>query len=160
ETLRSYLKYPPIGTRAIAPGLGNSSYEQPADWRTWMDEQNEEVLLVVHIETRTGYDHAEEIISTPGVDMVYVGPGDFSIGMVHPGTADHPDVTGPMEQILAICQRHNVRFGTTAASADSADHWIKKGARFFEAIDELSMISSSAMHLVRQYRELTREKLV
>ncbi len=138
------------------PGYGNSNYAQPADWRTWMDQQNEETVLVVHIETRAGYDHAEEIISTPGIDMLYVGPGDFSIAMGQPGKSDHPDVVGPMEEILAICKRHNVPFGTTASGVEAAHRWISKGARFFEAIDEFSMISTGATQLVRQYREFQK----
>ncbi|MFA6111495.1 MAG: aldolase/citrate lyase family protein, partial [Candidatus Latescibacterota bacterium] len=49
EALRSYLKFPPRGTRAVAPGYGNSSYAAPSDWRAWMDQQDEETTLVVHL---------------------------------------------------------------------------------------------------------------
>ena len=154
ETLHSYLKYVPVGTRAIAPGLGNTGYRLPPDWQAWMNEQNDETTLVVHIETRAGYDRAEEIISTPGVDMVYVGPGDFSIAMGHPGKYEHPEVLEGIEHILKICQRHQVAFGTTAADSASAQRWISKGARFFEAADELSFISAGATDLVQKYRTM------
>ncbi len=152
ETLRSYLKFPPNGTRAIAPGYGSSGYVQPPDWKTWMDEQDEETTLVVHIETRRAYENAEEIISTPGVDMVYVGPGDFSIEMGHPGDYGHPEVAGSMQQILDICKKHSVPFGTTASSAEAARQWVSRGARFFEAVDELTLIAEGAAKLVREYR--------
>ena len=66
ETLRSYLKFPPLGTRAAAPGYGNSDYCKVADHRAWMAAQDEETSLVVHIETRQAYERAEEIVSTPG----------------------------------------------------------------------------------------------
>jgi 2-keto-3-deoxy-L-rhamnonate aldolase RhmA len=114
ETLRGYLKFPPAGTRAIAPGYGNSSYLQPGDWKTWMAEQDEETTLVVHIETRRAYENAEEIISTPGVDMVYIGPGDFSVEMGHPGDYDHPEVASPMQDILEICRKHPTSGAATA----------------------------------------------
>ena len=103
EKLLSFVKYPPVGSRAIAPGLGNSNYRQPADLRQWMRDQNDETLVVAHIETRNGFLNAEEIIATPGLDMVYVGPGDFSVSMGYPGMYDHPEVAGPMEQILVFC---------------------------------------------------------
>ncbi len=157
ETLRSYIKFMPVGTRAIAPGYGSSDYRQPPDWQTWMEEQNEETVLVVHIETRLGYERAEEIISTPGVDMVYLGPGDFSIAMGHAGDYDHPDVRGPMEEILAICQRVGVPFGTTASGLEAAQRWISQGARFFETMDELTLIFHSASRLVHEYRTAERE---
>ena len=88
--------------------------------------------------------------------MVYVGPGDFSIEMGHPGEYDHPDVAGPMERILALCVRHQIAFGTTAAGLESAAAWIKKGARFFETVDELTLIAQGAAKLVQEYRRIGR----
>ena len=153
EELRSYMKFPPGGTRAVAPGYGNSDYVQPSNWDRWMLDQDAEVTLVVHIETKVAYEHAEEIISTPGVDMVYVGPGDFSIEMGHPGDYDHPEVSDPMNEILKICQNHGIPFGTTATDASSAAEWVKKGALFFETEDERALILSGATQLVNAYRK-------
>ncbi|MEE2656928.1 MAG: aldolase/citrate lyase family protein [Candidatus Latescibacterota bacterium] len=156
ETLLDYLKFPPSGTRAYAAGYGNSDYVTPENKRAWMADQDAESTVVVHIETRAGYESAEEIISTPGVDMVYVGPGDFSVEMGQPGDADHPDVTGPMRAILEICKRHRVPFGTTASSAEAAERWVREGALFFEAADERGLILQSAIELVDSYRRFTR----
>lgn len=152
EILRSYLKFPPSGTRAVAAGYGNSDYVQPADLKTWMADQDAETTLVAHIETKTGYQMAEEIVSTTGVDMVYVGPGDLSIEMGHPGDFDHPGVVGPMEEILAICQEYGVPFGTTPSRTDAAGQWISRGASFFETENERSFIFRGATQLVEEYR--------
>lgn len=154
ETLRGLIKFPPNGTRAAAPGLGNSDYRPPSDWKSWLEEQDAETVLVVHIETRAGYENAEAIVSTPGVDMVYVGPGDFSVEMGRPGEPEHPDVAGPMEEILRLCKKHGVAFGTTPFSDTGAGRWIRNGAKFFETRDELSMIYESASNLVGRYRAL------
>ena len=154
ETLRDYMKFPPAGSRAVAPGFGNSDYGRELDYADFMADQDAESTLVVHIETRKGYENAEEIVTTPGVDMVYVGPGDFSVEMGRPGDWDHPDVVGPAEEILDLCKAHNVPFGTTAAGIEGAGRWISKGARFFEAQDELGFIYEGASQLVREYRAL------
>ena len=154
ETLKSYLKFPPAGTRAVAPGYGNSDYLRQDDWESWMVDQDAETTLVVHIETRKAYENAEEIVSTPGVDMVYVGPGDFSVEMGHPGKPEHPDVARPMEEILECCKKYDIPFGTTALSIEAARGWIEKGARFFETQDELAFIYEGASYLVREYRKL------
>ena len=154
ETLRSYMKFPPHGTRAIAPGYGSSDYVQPSDWKTWMALQDEDTALVVHIETRRAYENAAEIVSTPGVDMVYIGPGDFSIELGHPGDYDHPEVAGPMNEILELCQKYDVPFGTTASNIETAAAWVKRGARFFETVDELTLITQAATQLVGEYRNL------
>jgi 4-hydroxy-2-oxoheptanedioate aldolase len=154
ETLLDYLKFPPAGSRAWAPGYGNSDYRQPTDHRQWIADQDAETTLVVHIETKKGYQNAEEIVSSPGVDMVYVGPGDFSVEMGHPGDPDHPDVAGPMEAILEICKSHGVPFGTSPSSVDAAGSWTDRGASFFEAGSEMSFIFNGASALVDAYRKL------
>ena len=157
EELRGYLKFPPVGTRAIAAGMGNSDYFLPRDLSTlrhWMDEQDAETTLIAHIETRLGYERAEEIVGAPGVDMVYVGPGDFSVEMGRPGQYDHPDVVGPMEEILELCNEHRVPFGTTASGVDGARRWVERGASFFLAADELGFIRRGAARLVEDYRTL------
>jgi 2-keto-3-deoxy-L-rhamnonate aldolase RhmA len=155
EELRGYLKFPPDGTRAAAPGYGNSDYVRVEDQRSWLAAQNEETSLVVHIETKVGYENAEEIVSTPGVDMVYVGPGDFSIEMGQPGDPEHPDVRRPMEEILELCRAHGVPFGTTAANVQAAERWVSLGCVFFEAEDERGFILQGATRLVDDYRRFT-----
>ena len=49
EELRGYLRFPPVGTRAVAPSLGNSDYVPVADgdWSAWMAGQDAEVSLIV-----------------------------------------------------------------------------------------------------------------
>ena len=156
ETLLSYLKFPPHGTRAAAPGYGNSDFVLPEDQRAWLGEQDQEVSLVVHIETKKGYENAEQIVATPGVDMVYVGPGDFSVEMGQPGNPEHPDVRGPMEEILALCKKCNVPFGTTAVHVEAAERWVAQGTVFFEAADELHFVREGATDLIDAYRRFTR----
>ena len=137
ETLLSYIKFPPKGTRAVAPGWGSSDYRGVWDWQAWMDEQDEETLVVVHIETALAYENAEEILSTPGIDVCYVGLGDSAIELDHSGDYDHSDVKGPMEHILELCKQYEIAFGTTPSSDEAAGEWVRKGATFFEADSRL-----------------------
>jgi 2-keto-3-deoxy-L-rhamnonate aldolase RhmA len=153
-TLIDWVRYTPVGHRSLASGYGNSDYVPPDDKRAWMDEQNEEITVVAMIETRQGYENAEEIISTPGVDMLYVGPGDFSVEMGQPGDAEHADVRGPIEEIIEICKKHGVPFGTTAANLEATKRYIGMGASFFETADERTLIIEGATKIVEEYREI------
>ena len=153
ETLLSYLKFPPKGARAVAPGWGNSDYRAVTDWRAWMDEQDQETTVVLHIETALGYRNAEDILSVPGIDMCYVGPGDSSIELGHPGDYDHVDVLGPMQRVLTLCKKYGIAFGTTPSSGKAAGEWVRKGATFFEAESEVGLIRAGAEALLADYRE-------
>ena len=152
ETLIDYMKFPPIGTRAGAPLYGNVDYVWPSDSKKWLEDANDSTVIVAHIETRKGYENFEQIVTTPHLDMVYLGAYDFSISMGQPGDYDHPDVTGPMGHVLDLCVKHNVPFGTTASSTVAAATWIARGARFFEVVDELSLIAKGAADMVDQYQ--------
>ena len=76
EELHSYMKFPPVGTRAVAPGYGNSDYIQPDDWSSWMIEQDEETTLVIHIETKLGYENAHDcpVVFCYYLDCNYIVP--------------------------------------------------------------------------------------
>jgi 2-keto-3-deoxy-L-rhamnonate aldolase RhmA len=157
KTLLGYMKFPPLGTHAGALCFANVDYVWPSDHQEWLRKADESTVVVAHIETAEGCRNAEEIVTTPHLDMVYVGPYDFSVSMGHAGDYNHPDVLKSMNRILEICKAHKVPFGTTASDLNGAAYWIKRGAQFFEAIDELSLIAAGARELVAQYRRLSPE---
>lgn len=156
--LAQYMKFPPIGTRAGAPCFGNVDYSWASDYdlggRKWQKGANEATSIVAQIETARGYENAAEIVTAPHVDMVYVGPYDFSISMGRPGEYDHPDVARPMMEILKLCRKHGVPFGTTASGPKAAAKWIAAGCQFFDAVDELSLIDAGARQTMSTYREM------
>ena len=151
-SLIEYTKFAPLGTRAGAPAFGNVDYHPPADDKAWLKKANQSTVIVAHIETALGYENAEQIVTTPHLDMVYVGPYDFSISMGYPGQYDHPRVIKPMREILALCLKHKVPFGTTASSPRAGAEWISRGCRFFEMVDELSLLATAATQTVAAYR--------
>ena len=150
--LASYAKFPPVGTRAGAPCYGNVDYWWPEDDAQWLRKADQSTLIVAHIETAEGYANAEAIITAPHLDMVYVGPYDFSIAMGHPGQYDHPRVRRAMGEILDLCQRHDVPFGTTPSGSRAGNDWIGRGCRFFELGSEQGLIADGARREVASYR--------
>jgi len=154
--LISYVKYPPVGSRAGAPGYGNTYYIWPDDPNGWLKGCNETTVVVGHIETAKGYENAEKIISTPGLDMLYVGPYDLSISLGYPGNYDHPVVAKATREIMELCVKHKVPFGTSTSGAKVAGQLIKKGARFFETVDEMMLICEGAVRTVDDYRAVAK----
>jgi len=150
--LRDWMRFPPVGTRAGAPSYGNVDYAWPTDHAAWLRGADAGTLLVAHIETQRGYDNFAEIVSTPDLGMVYVGPYDFSIAVGHPGDYDHPLVRERMVKMAAQCRAHHVPFGTTPSGVEGAAFWAAHGASFFEACDEMTFIQRGAEELVASWR--------
>ena len=80
--------YPPDGYRSFGPvrGLiyGGADYA---------DHANEEILKLAMIETKESLENLDEIMSTPGVDGIYIGPADLSLAIGEKPGFDRAETT-------------------------------------------------------------------
>ena len=74
--LVSYVRYPPNGVRSFGPT--RATFSAGADYGRHADE---EVLCFAMIETADAMANLEAIVATPGLDGVYVGPADLTLGL-------------------------------------------------------------------------------
>jgi 2-keto-3-deoxy-L-rhamnonate aldolase RhmA len=145
------VKFPPLGSRAGAPGYGGADYTYPEDDAGWLRGANASTAVIAHIETAAGLERAAEIIATPHLDMVYVGPYDTAIALGHPGEYDHPRMKAALGTVLDLCLQHGVAFGTTPSGPAAAADWVARGCRFFELVDELALLHEGARAAVAAY---------
>ncbi len=94
----SACRYPPDGQRSFGPNRAQY-YAGPEYWR----HANRETLLFAQIETAEAVDNLEAILATPGLDGIYVGPGDLSLSLgAEPSMApEDPKVVRAISTILA-----------------------------------------------------------
>src|SRR5690606_16132635 len=90
---------------------------------------NEEVAVVVMIETPEGIANLDEILAVPGVDAAYVGPSDlaYALGMQPTGDNADPKHQQVCMDILAACQRHGVAPGMHTGSLEYSKKWLEAG---------------------------------
>jgi 4-hydroxy-2-oxoheptanedioate aldolase len=106
EALVAATKYPPSGNRSLGP---SRPALYPGD--SYTGAGNLAVSAVAQIETRAGVDRAEEIVSTPGLDSVYVGPADLAVSHGLPGRGDWED--GPVREAIAHLREVTAAHGVT-----------------------------------------------
>ena len=152
-TLHRWLKYPPIGERAVACGYGSTAY-LPVDLPSFIRQQNEDTMLIAHIETKKGVNAIDDILGTGVVDVVFIGQDDMSISVGAPGDHHDPRHVAAIERVADSAQRHGVFFGLFAPGVESARRWIDKGALFFEVADELMLIDRGARETVAAFKGL------
>jgi len=109
----------PAGHRGSSPGVsswywGAMDYVQRAD--TWPLNARGELLAVMQIESVAGVQNAEDIITTPGVGAIFVGPADLSMSMGLPG--NHPEVQAAIDSVVELCKKHDVPCGITTNAND------------------------------------------
>jgi len=154
-TLHNWLKYPPIGERAVCCGYGSTGY-RPVDLAAFIRQQNENTMLIAHIETKKGADAIDNILGTGVVDVVFIGQDDMSISVGAPGDHHDPRHVAAVERVADAARRHDVFFGLFAPTTDSAKRWIDKGALFFEVADELMLVDQGARETVNAFKGLAK----
>lgn len=138
-------RYSPVGFRSVGPvratWYGGSDYLKKA---------NETVLTFAMIETAKAMDNLDAIISTPGLDAVYVGPADLglSLGGEPRGDQTDPKVVAAIDAILASCKKHGVRAGIHCGSTDYAKMVIAKGYQFTTILADNALLNNAAKAVV------------
>ena len=89
-------RYPPLGYRSIGPNRARF-YAGP----DYAQHANEEVIVLVMIETMEAVENLEEIAKAPGLDGFYVGPSDLAVSL---GLTPGPEAANDPRH-AAACQR-------------------------------------------------------
>ena len=104
-------RYAPDGTRSWGPTVTQLRH---ADNRAWAADT---IAVIPMIETVQALENLDAIVSTPGIDAVYVGPADLSISLgLAPGNNDGtPAFDEALDAIVAACTRRGVIPGIHAS---------------------------------------------
>jgi 4-hydroxy-2-oxoheptanedioate aldolase len=135
-------RYAPQGSRSYGPGR-IVLYAG----RDYFAHANDTVLCICMIETREAIERADEIISTPGLDAIFIGPSDLSVSLGLPPASDQeaPAFTQALDKVLAACKKHGVVAGAHCGTPAVARKRIGQGFRFVQMADDAGALVRSAM---------------
>jgi 4-hydroxy-2-oxoheptanedioate aldolase len=117
--------YPPKGYRSYGPIRG-LVYGGP----DYADEANNEILKFAMIETKESLDNLDEIMQTPGLDGIYIGPADLSLAIGEKPSFDKPEGDPVYEVIMKILEhakKNKLIAGIQNAQPEYAHKMVKKG---------------------------------
>ncbi len=122
-------KFAPLGTRGIDGGNPDMPYcSMPLT--DYIREANEQTFTVIQLESPESIEHADAIAATEGVDVLFLGPGDFSILSGIPGQFDHPSIIEARSAIATAAAAHGKHWGSVAFSPEHANELVELGSRF------------------------------
>ncbi len=108
EELVSYMRYAPLGGRSFGPFRAGVS-AGPG----YADEANEQILCIAMVETAEAMDNLDDIVSTPGLDAIYVGPSDLSLSLTNGrlgagSDRQEPEMIEAIKKVLSACKSANI----------------------------------------------------
>lgn len=146
------VKYPPMGERGFkVPNIHGRKFavRDPGEYTR---SANEELLLIVQIESRRGLRNLDAILSVRGVDGAVIGRGDLSADLGLMGQMKHPEVNRRVETMIQVCRRRRKIAGLLVPDVQSAKYWIDKGIRLVPYSNEVTLLQAAAGAGVREIR--------
>ncbi|HZU62195.1 MAG TPA: aldolase/citrate lyase family protein [Novosphingobium sp.] len=143
-------RYPPEGFRGVGSGIARA-----ARWGndpSYMATANENICLILQVESVAGLNNLEDIAATAGVDGVFFGAVDLSASMGLLGKPDHPDVIASIDAAIARVRALGKFAGFLSASPGVSQHFLATGAHFAAVGVDALLLSNAARALVHGFR--------
>ena len=142
--------YPPAGYRSFGPirGMlyGGSDYG---------DYANDELLKIAMIETKEALDNLDAIMTTPGVDGIYIGPADLSLAINEKPSFDKSEndpVYSVIMKILEHAKKNNIFAGIHNMTPEYAQKMIEKGFQLVTVGSEQRFMTAGAKDAVEKLK--------
>jgi 2-keto-3-deoxy-L-rhamnonate aldolase RhmA len=137
----SFAKYPPEGVRGVAAVHRGSRFGRAADY---LKRANDQVAVIVQLETPEAIERLPEIAAVPGVDALFVGPGDLSASMGYIGNIAHPEVQAFIEKAAKDCHAAGKPVGIVGPNPDMVRRFIGYGYDFAAIASDIAMMTGRA----------------
>ena len=148
--------YPSKGYRSFGPirGLlyGGTNYAKHAD---------DEILKLAMIETKEALEKLDEILDTPNLDGIYIGPADLSLALGEEPGFDKPENTKAyreIKRILDASKKRNLFTGIHNGSVEYAKKMISIGFNLVTVGSDQRFMSAGAKAAIESIKRIKKGK--
>lgn len=142
-------RYPPAGIRGVTGSGRASRYGRVKDY---FKKANDEIGLLVQIETQQALAQLEAIAEVEGVDGVFIGPNDLAASFGHLGNWQHPDVQNALKDAGQRLKRLGVPAGILTPHEDEARRFITWGYSFVAVGADIGLLARAADSLASRFK--------
>lgn len=142
-------RYPPAGVRGMAGMSRGSKFGTTPHYLT---NANQGMCVVLQLETPEAITDLENIAAVPGVDALFIGPGDLSGTMGYPGQLTHPEVIAVTEQAVARAKALGMPIGTVGGTPEVVARYLAMGFDFVAIASDLGLLMRSAQSALAAVR--------
>lgn len=125
------VKYPPLGNRGMDGAGLDADYGFDA-WRpnsTYNADANRETFVIVQIETLEAVEQVDEIAAVPGVDGLFLGPGDLNLRINTAQASNVISLESAFSAVAAAAKKHGKIWSTVAGTIEELQRHRSNGAQ-------------------------------
>jgi 4-hydroxy-2-oxoheptanedioate aldolase len=142
-------RYPPRGVRGFAAATRASRFGRINDYHRRFEE---ELCVLVQVETQVALGNLEGIAAVDGVDGVFIGPGDLSTDLGYVGNQGHPDVVSVIEDAIKRIRAAGSHAGILTGDEKLARHYLELGCLFTAVGSDIGMLARGTEALASRFK--------
>ena len=143
------MRYPPNGVRGVSSLTRATRFGRVADYGARVEE---DLCLLVQVETGEALDRLEEIAAVEGVDGVFVGPADLAASLGHLGQPGHPEVVAAVEDSIRRIVSRGMPAGILTPDIECARRCVALGATFTAVGVDAGILARTAERLAASFQ--------
>jgi len=143
------MRYPDRGVRGVAGLTRATRFGRVKDYARRVEE---ELCLIVQVETGEALENLEAIAKTDGVDGVFVGPADLAAALGHLGDPAHPAVQSAIESAIKRIRACGRGAGILAMDEASSRRYMQWGTTFTAVGADLAILARGVEKLAATYK--------
>lgn len=137
----SYTRYPPEGVRGVAAMHRGSRYGRAPDY---LRTANQGIAVVIQLETPEAIERLEQIAAVPGVDSLFVGPGDLAAALGHIGDIEHEKVQRVIASAASVARAAGKPIGIVGGNPQMVRRFLDYGYTWSAVSSDLAMLTGRA----------------
>jgi 4-hydroxy-2-oxoheptanedioate aldolase len=142
-------RYPPQGIRGVSVAARASRYGRVPGYLT---KANDEICVLVQVETRTALDQLEAIAKVEGIDGVFIGPSDLAASLGHLGNPQHADAQKAMQDAVKRLKALGKPAGILTGNEEEARRYIDWGYMFVAVGADVGLLARNADALAKKFK--------
>ncbi len=141
-------RYPPQGIRGVSVAARASRYGRTPGY---LSKANDEICVLVQVETHIALDQLEAIAMVEGVDGVFIGPSDLAASLGYLGNPQHAEVQKAMQAAVKRLKALGKPAGILTGNEDEARRYIDWGYLFVAVGADVSLLARNADALAKKF---------
>jgi 2-dehydro-3-deoxyglucarate aldolase len=142
-------RYPPRGIRGIAVAQRSNRYGNVPDY---FERINDNISVLVQIESRPGVEAVEQIAAVDGVDCLFIGPSDLSASLGHFGNPRHPEVQRAMQRVLDAARANDKPVGILSGVEEDTQRYLELGMTCVAVGMDVVLLRNSSRQLCERFK--------
>ena len=151
------VKYAPLGQRGVALGTSNTDFRS-VNATEFLAYANQNTTVICQIESQQGLDNLDEIASTPGVDVLWVGHFDLSHSLGIAGQLRHPRLVDGLKAVVEAARQHGLAAGIQPRTLAQAQEWLDLGFNVVSFGSDFVVYQDTLTQGVAQVRKMAEGK--